>query len=289
MPRTDHHPSWSLEELEHNAYLRTLAFAMPERARNVRYPVRALRYWFMYHLMRQEHRLQQRPLDVCEVGVGNGQMLLFAKGTPSTSGAFVRSWDAVDVKIDERALRACGYTACVEKNVEDPDFSLARDYDVIIALHLLEHLQDPEAVFSKLAARLKTGGIIIGGSPVIPDWLVKYRERQIRKTAAPFGHVSAFSPTRMQAMAAACEVLPELITGAFCIRSTGSFLEDSAAWIRFNLRFGALFPSWPGEMYWSFRKTSRSTEPERAIETSSAEPLHALSSEASRVWQGARI
>ena len=254
------HLSWNLDELEHNVYLRTPAFGMPQRARKVKYPIRALRYWFMHHLMREEHRLQRRPLDVCEVGVGNGQMRLFAKGAASASAAVVQSWDAVDVKIEKSLQRACGYTSCIEKNVEDGDFALSRDYDVIIALHVLEHLYDPQAAFLKLAARLRRGGIIIGGSPVVPDWLVRRRERQIRKTAAPFGHVSAFSPMRMRAMAAAGEVLPELITGAFCIRSTGSFLEDSAAWIRFNLGFGALFPSWPGEIYWSFRATSRNVD-----------------------------
>ena len=251
------HPSWSLDELERNSHLRSAAFAMPARGRDVKYPIRALRYWFMYHLIKREYLLQRRPLEVCEVGVGDGQMLLFTRGAFRSSRPPARTWDAVDVRIDKPLLRAIGYTRCVEKNVEDPDFSLTRKYDVIIALHLLEHVHHPESVFSELAAGLKSGGIIIGGSPVIPRWLVRFRELQLRRSAATFGHVSAFSPSRMRAIAVACGLLPELISGAFCIRSTGSRLENSIAWTRFNLRFGALFPWWPGELYWSFRKSPR--------------------------------
>jgi hypothetical protein len=38
------------------------------------------------------------------------------------------------------------------------------------------------------------------------------------------------------------------------MRSKGSPLENSAAWMRFNLAWGRLFPWWPGEIYWLMRK-----------------------------------
>jgi len=38
------------------------------------------------------------------------------------------------------------------------------------------------------------------------------------------------------------------------MRKKGFFLENSKLWMRFNLWFGAMFPSWPGELYWILRK-----------------------------------
>jgi len=46
----------------------------------------------------------------------------------------------------------------------------------------------------------------------------------------------------------------EFMSGAFFVRSKGSPLENSALWARFNLLWGAIFPGWPGEIYWLMRK-----------------------------------
>jgi hypothetical protein len=46
----------------------------------------------------------------------------------------------------------------------------------------------------------------------------------------------------------------DFLSGAFFMRKKGFFLENTQLWMRFNLGFGALFPSWPGETYWVLRK-----------------------------------
>jgi hypothetical protein len=46
----------------------------------------------------------------------------------------------------------------------------------------------------------------------------------------------------------------ELLSGAFFMRKKGFRLENHAWWLRLNLAFGAMFPSWPGEIYWAWRK-----------------------------------
>jgi len=55
-------------------------------------------------------------------------------------------------------------------------------------------------------------------------------------------------------MAARAGLKLEFVSGAFLMRSKGSPLENSAAWMRFNLAWGGLFPGWPGEIYWIMRK-----------------------------------
>jgi hypothetical protein len=63
-----------------------------------------------------------------------------------------------------------------------------------------------------------------------------------------------FSPRRVRDMAAANGLQVEFLSGAFLMRKKGFFLEDHKWWLRFNVRFGAVFPSWPGEIYWMLRK-----------------------------------
>lgn len=52
--------------------------------------------------------------------------------------------------------------------------------------------------------------------------------------------------------------------GAFGLRASGSALEDSEAWLRANLLFGAAFPGWPGEIYWRLRKLAPAAAPAKS-------------------------
>lgn len=243
---------WDISFLATNPTVRTKRFGMPAEAKGVRYPIRLLRYWFGFHLLREEALKAGRPLEIAEVGVHTGQMLQFYR---SAAGAppFAR-WTAYDAVVLEEKLKKAGYDDVVEANIEDPSFSLGREYDSAVVLHILEHLFEPEAAMTRIAANIRPGGSIIGGFPVLPDFLVKSRQAQVRKTAAPMGHVSIFSPQRVRAMAAGCGMKAEFVSGAFLMRSKGSPLENSAAWMRLNLLWGGLFPAWPGEVYWLMRK-----------------------------------
>jgi hypothetical protein len=46
------------------------------------------------------------------------------------------------------------------------------------------------------------------------------------------------------------------ITGAFLLRRSGSSLENSSGWMRWNLALAHRWPWWPGEVY--FRATKNS-------------------------------
>jgi len=141
-----------------------------------------------------------------------------------------------------------------DANFSAPSFALQREFDTAILLHVLEHLFEPEEVLKKIAAAIRPGGSLIGGFPVVPGPLAGIRESQVRKTAKPMGHVSVFSPARVRRMAAQAGLQVEFMSGAFLMRSKGSALENSSAWMRFNIAWGRLFPGWPGEIYWLMRK-----------------------------------
>lgn len=237
-----------------NETVRTKRFGIPPEAKAVKYPVRLLRYWFGYQLLREEGERKGSPISVAEVGVHTGQMLQFYRSAPVAPE--VGRWTAFDAVVLGEKLKKAGYSEVVEANFESPDFSLGATYDTAVVLHILEHLFDPEAAISRLAKDIAPGGSIIGGFPVLPDFLVPGRQAAIRKTAAKMGHVSVFSPARVRRMAAAAGLEAEFVAGAYFVRMKGSPIENSPLWLKFNLLWGALFPWWPGEIYWLMRKPS---------------------------------
>lgn len=243
---------WDLTFLAENPTVRSKRFGIPAEAKTVRYPIRLLRYWFGYHLLREEAAASQRPLDIAEIGVHTGQMLEFLRSAPVVPD--FAKWTAVDAVMLTEKLRKAGYDDFFEANLEAPDFDLPGDYDCAVMLHILEHLFEPERALQKVARRIRPGGSIIGGFPVVPELFAATRERQVRKTAAPMGHVSVFSPARVRRMAESCGLRVEFISGAFLLRSKGNALENYESWARLNLLWGGLFPGWPGEVYWLMRK-----------------------------------
>ena len=251
--------SWDVAFLA-DPSLRLPQFGIPDEAKKTKHPIRLLRYWFMHHFIHNEFLLKRRTVSVCEIGVDSGQMLQFMqaavrgrKTVPEWS-----NWVAVDVELKKQALTACGYKELIQGDLESPDFTLPQQYDVVILLHVLEHLREPEKVFEHLVEHLVEGGVLIGGFPCHPHFLVPYREKHLRKHTRKGGHVSAFSPKRVKAMAQKSGLRVEFLSGAFLLRHKGLFLENFAWWARFNLLFGALFPAWPGEIYWMVRKEGAS-------------------------------
>jgi 2-polyprenyl-3-methyl-5-hydroxy-6-metoxy-1,4-benzoquinol methylase len=120
----------------------------------------------MFNLIRNHQININRPLRICEIGVDSGQMRCYKENTKPID---IECWDAVDKKI-KPILMQFGYNQKIEANVDKNDFELNDQYDVIIVLHLLEHLFEPESLISKLSTALKPDGIIIGGFPAVPDF-----------------------------------------------------------------------------------------------------------------------
>lgn len=251
------HILWDAEFLRKSTLLRRPEFGMSETAKRVAFPFRAQRYWFMYHLLCEEAARQGRSLDVCEIGVDRGQMLLFmqaAREDGADAPPIWSRWHAVDCKLKREVLLRHGYRDLVEADIDIAAPRLPEPCDTLILLHVLEHLREPEAALGRLVSLLKPGGIVIGGHPVTPQPFRAWQERRLRRKAKPYGHVSALSPKRVRDMAAGAGLKVEFLAGAFCLRKSGFFLENHDWWRRWNLRFGARFPGWPGEVYWLLRK-----------------------------------
>ncbi len=249
---------WEVDFLSTPEFLRGRRFGISTAAKTVRFPVRMLRYWFTYHLIRAEYRRLGRPLDVLELGTHNGQMLTFARLAARRVGVAApcyRRWLGVDAMPKRNILRLAGYQDILQADIEAPNLTLPDGFDCAICLHIFEHTADPLGALRKVADTLRPGGSVIGGSPVLPHFLINLRERQIRRTAQMFGHVTVFSPTRVREMVEAAGLKVEFLSGAYCMRHKGFFLENSRAWLRFNLRWGRAFPWWPGEIHWLARKT----------------------------------
>ena len=253
---------WDTASLTDNRAWHNHYYWINERAKQKRFSFRMLRYWYVAELLHAERRRLGRPLAVLEIGVDRGQMKAFIDGIPRQDAAapIYESWCAADIKPQQEALIAAGYAGCSTLNLDDnaslTDFSAShtKKYDVVILLHVLEHLHQPERAVTFISATLQDGGIALGGFPVLPSAFAAIRERQLRRTAQPFGHVSAFSPQRVRNMAQGAGMACEYAAGAFAVRASGSFLENHAWWLRLNVTFGALLPSWPGEIYWQLRK-----------------------------------
>jgi SAM-dependent methyltransferase len=63
--------------------------------------------------------------------------------------------------------RAMGLTV-LKANIEDPNFSLPQQFDVVWANNLFEHMNAPHLFLMKVRELLKKEGLFILGAPVIP-------------------------------------------------------------------------------------------------------------------------
>ncbi len=247
--------SWSLKSISDNPAFADPQFGINEQSRKTRYSIRALRYWFGDHLLRRQAKALGRPIQVCEIGVDRGQMLLFSKGvdTKNSNHPWDR-WDAMSLRVDKEKLTRIGYSNALEIDLAGDTTAASGEYDVVIMLHILEHLHDPEHALALAKRLLRPGGIIIGGFPGLPRYFEKWHEGRLRQKARKWGHVSAFSSGRVRRMAEELDMTVDFLSGTFFFRSSGFYLENFPLWIRLNLLFGAALPSYAGELYWAMRK-----------------------------------
>jgi SAM-dependent methyltransferase len=229
-------------------------------AEGAQYPFRVLRYWFMHELMLAAARERPWKLAVAEIGVDHGQQLAFANwAVTEEEPVWWTRWDGFDCAPRTDLLAQIGYTDTITVDIDKPEAARAfegRTYDVVVACHVLEHLFDPESAVVRMRSLVKPGGLLIGGGPVMPDVAAGSWQSRLRQRAKPYGHVSVLSPARLARMAMLAELEPEWQAGAFMLRRHGLALEQQRWWLQFNLAFGALFPGWPGEIYFAWRRPS---------------------------------
>lgn len=248
---------WRIDALTSPAKARMQG--IPDEVRRVRFPFRLLRYWFMHEMLAAEAARRGQPLAVAEVGIDAGQMLAFTRQTQAWRGEALpwRHWHGIDCNPPNDALRALGYDALTQLDLEDAQAMAGQasaQHDAVVLLHVLEHLHDPERALADIARWLKPGGVILAGTPATPEFARTWWQRRLRARARPRGHVTVVSPALVQRWGQSLGLQTELLSGAFFMRKKGFALENQAWWLRANLAFGARFPGWPGEVYWAWRK-----------------------------------
>jgi SAM-dependent methyltransferase len=244
-----------LREIERNPEIRKSDFHMkPEGSKRVRYPVRAIRYWWISQLLCS---LDLSPdATIVDIGAERGNMRRYLSGCVSSSGAAYsfdrQAWIAVDQNVDD-GLHVAGYSRAVRSDVNQPlpfDHAVA---DVVICIHVMEHVFRPEYTMSEIARILKPGGWLFAGSPVAPMPVSLIQQRALRrrlrrKSTGPNGHVNSFSPGDWKRLFRDARLDLELMCGTHLMRASGSAVENSLVWAKMNLWWGALFPSLGSEL-----------------------------------------
>lgn len=249
------------------AMLREMNLGHDARATK-RFSIRYLRYWFIRNVLDQLHRQLGRPLRVLEVGIGEGKMLGFMGGPEVAPGrqrlpAPIAKWDALSAEADPRVLERFSYSSFMQVDLDRQFEPPVGNYDAIVALHVLEHLRDPETVLRRLLPCLRKDGVLTGGSPTMPSMLAGLHERFLRRKYAAklddvraHKHLSVITPRRVRKFANLQGLTMEMLAGAFLLRSSNNPLEDRRWWVRANLAWGAAFPALGGEIYFALRRTA---------------------------------
>ncbi len=237
------------------------AAGLSKKQAATRYPTRMSRYLIPYAWMKEKREELGRPLRVCEIGVGSGQMKKFVDFMEKNAGGggdLYSSWHGYDVALKHEALKAAGYDQIEDFNADGEFAKQFSGYDLVLLLHVLEHLKDPEASVRRLVGTFDAGTLLLGGVPSAPEPLAKRREIRLRKKYLPGGHWCKFSEARVCKMLDGSGLESKETTGAFLVRWSGFFLENHAWWLKANLVFAHLFPSWPGETYFRAAKGGKS-------------------------------
>jgi glycosyltransferase involved in cell wall biosynthesis len=108
-----------------------------------------------------------RPLRVLDVGCGPG----WVAGELRRRGHHVTGLDiSTDPEVHERT------DVFVEANVEDGlPTEVGRDFDVVIAADVIEHVSDPETLMAELAGAIRPEGMIVASVPNFGHWYPRGR------------------------------------------------------------------------------------------------------------------
>jgi hypothetical protein len=106
---------------------------------------------------------------------------------------------------------------------------------------------------------LKRGGVLLAGSPVVPEPFSRLAHRWLRRkmnlgTTGPNGHINCFSVRDWELLIRQSGLAPELVTGTHFMRASGMWVENFAFWAKLNLAWGALWPALGSELFLMARK-----------------------------------
>jgi SAM-dependent methyltransferase len=242
-----------LDSIDRNDETHRADFPFSGELNKRRYPVRALRYWWLSRVIDEEVRRLDHPPAIVDVGCDRGIIKRF---TPPIDGA---RWIGLDIDINRPGVELATYDERIQADFDEglpvPDAAA----DIAICSHVLEHLPRPDFTMGEIFRLLKPGGLLLVGVPTAPAFIARLREKQFRKQLADGSrvhgqHIHVFDRQRLTDLAERTGFDVEYATGTALIRKKGSRLEDYAAWIRFNQIGASLIPSLGQELCMQLRK-----------------------------------
>jgi len=215
-------------------------------------------------LAAEQQRRTGRPLDMLDVGCGDGISMRYIEVHPGSEhiqfhgvDLFPRGMHRI-YKPDLWRL----HRADLELGLHNVE---SNAYDVVVCEQVLEHLHDCDTAVAELVRVLRPGGLLVVGVPIFA-----FGAHLVRKHLVPRldrwlgvkkirGHVQAFSKrTFVKLLEATGELEVEGVRG-FRFISGGPLrpLEYCRWWWQLNRRLGAIFPSLCVEMQVLARKKQR--------------------------------
>ena len=124
------------------------------------------------------------PMRVLDVGCGWGRTLEALER---------RGYRAIGADISRRALEKLDRPGreLVEADLTKPLPEGIEPYDAVLALDLLEHLDDDRAAVARLGAMARPGGVVVVSVPALPDFFTEFDQIQ--------GHRRRYLPETLQA------------------------------------------------------------------------------------------
>ena len=251
--------SWPLTIFEESEEIHKQDFPLEERAKKTRFPVRALRYWWAICAIEDEMpRFNHSPIIV-DIGCKWGSL---KRLSPHIKGGHWIGMDLPDqLSFNQKDLELARYDELLSCDLDSGIPLNESSVDIVVCLHVLEHLPRPEFTIGEMARILRPGGLMLLGYPVLPRGLAHLRQgqfsKQLKTGKRKLGqHIQAFSPSRSHRLAEQAGLQVEFMVGSHLLRQSGSPLENYATWIRLNQLWGALFPSLGREICIQLRRDS---------------------------------
>jgi SAM-dependent methyltransferase len=161
-------------------------------------------WWSNRFYARLVERFGPRQGRVLEVGCGLGHLLARLPARFEVHGTDVNPWALA------RAAQVVPRARLQEASAEDLAAFEADWFDVVVAKHVVEHLQHPETAIGEFARILRPGGVVILATPNLDSPM------RVRKGKGWIGyqdptHISLLEPERWLAMLRAAGITPERV------------------------------------------------------------------------------
>lgn len=238
------------EHLRRTPHRQVLAFGVVPAYR--RYELRLARYPDMVPAVRDLSQPDQ-VLEILDVGSGTGPAKRFVD-----HAGVAAQWTGIEIHPDRVELcKQLGYDRIIDDHdLEKGPLPMGADsFDVVIASHVLEHLEDARAALEDWMRVLRPGGLLILGVPMHLPLIAKlararFRHRGRKRVRA---HCHFFS---MRSLNELLSPYPVSAIRGFRLISARKWLplEDYRWFYLVNRRIGRRFPALAAEVNVEIRK-----------------------------------